>query len=406
MLKLPLSRLSLRQSARKPAWASSVCLRCQVATTKSPLIRNQSSWARRLQEEPDPEPSAEETSAEKEPPEQSSPVDNSHLQAMFALARDYTQPAADKAAAVAQARAARMQYADGEPTPERAASSSVRIEYLPQKMTEDDIRELFSPFGKIAHIKILETSGERLASVTFSSSAEAEALVDANTATPLMFEEAELDIRFGSLTHENPPSRTLFVQDFGADPSETEVTLYDMFRQYGTVTGIRQAMNKAAWFVTFQSVKDAAAVMEQHQLIPFRYFKQILHVNYEVTTSTFDRNAHHTLCITGFRGTAGELLQHMPTFDGGEHIVKITSVPDKTGTRPPLFFVEFEAVEYATRALDYIREHPDVSFAAKYAGKPNDWRAKTRSLFEPIESFDPFGPSPSRRREWKGKARR
>ena len=76
--------------------------------------------------------------------------------------------------------------------------------------------------------------------MTFSTATEAEKVVDTNTESPFVFEEAELDIRFGSLTRENPPSRTLFVKDFGVDPSETELTLYDMFKQYGTVTAIRQ----------------------------------------------------------------------------------------------------------------------------------------------------------------------
>ena len=36
----------------------------------------------------------------------------------------------------------------------RVASSSVRIEYLPAKMTEDDIRQMFTRYGHITDVRI------------------------------------------------------------------------------------------------------------------------------------------------------------------------------------------------------------------------------------------------------------
>lgn len=161
------------------------------------------------------------------------------------------------------------------------------------------------------------------------------------------------------------------------------------------------AAKKNAWFVDFPSVKAAAKVMDVHEVEPFRNGKFLLRLNYEETTAKFEQ-PHHTLCVAGFGGTSAELEQSLPQYDGGNHVVNITSsecyrllvvranliemcpVLDNSGPRPPLYFIEFESVEYATRTLAYFRQSQSVNFSAKYAGRPDDERLREpRRLFPP-----------------------
>ena len=60
------------------------------------------------------------------------------------------------------------------------------------------------------------------------------------------------------------------------------------------------------------------------------------------------------------------------------------AVPDSSNLKPPLYFIKFESVEYATRTLGYFRQSSNVCFSAKYAGRPSDKRVS-----EPRRSFPP-----------------
>ncbi|EKM52513.1 uncharacterized protein PHACADRAFT_149220 [Phanerochaete carnosa HHB-10118-sp] len=286
-------------------------------------------------------------------------------------------------------------------------------------MTERDITNMCSPYGKVDDVRIgachathtlrdylifvVHTSVGRVAAVTYSSADEAETLVDLHEKTPLMFDDVELEVKFGSVTRQKASSRTLFVSDVGADMEDTRQFLRDLFSPFGKIVGVRRAKETAAWFVDFTSVKDAAKVMDAHEAVPFRNGKLLLYLNYEQGSPKFEQ-PHHSLCITGFNGTITELEQFVPQRDGGNHVVNITCVPDSAGLKPPLFFIEFEAVEYATQALAHLRQSPEVSFSAKYAGRPNDQRVSApRSLFS--RSSEEFGRSRSsdtlrRTRKW------
>lgn len=178
--------------------------------------------------------------------------------------------------------------------------------------------------------------------MTFSSPDQADKLIDLQEQTSLTFEDTVLELRFGSVTRQKVPSRTIFVAQDRPDGEVTEEFLRNLFGQYAPVTSMRRgtllpgirfratfidfisAVKKDAWFVDFASVKAAGKVMDIHEARPFRTEWSLLRLNYEETNAKFEQ-PHHTLCITGFEGTSAELKKSLPRFPGGDHVIKITS---------------------------------------------------------------------------------
>lgn len=438
MFRLSLARLSLRQSTRKACPLRETALKPDARLLTPGAWRNRSSRAARLQQTKEdfdavlaqneqqthtafPHNELEEEH-EYEPLEQSAPDGNDHLRDLFELAREYNQNITSKAYEAEEARPARRRPQEAQPSTfglsrdessnadptshseyGQLRSASVRIENLPADMHQEDLQRLFSRFGEVSLVTIVTTREGRIGSVTFSSADEADRLVDSHTLTPVMFDGEPLQIRFGALTQTRAPSRTLFVQDSGDAPLD-EQTLYAIFSQYGEVVAMRHALNAHAWFVDFASEEQAMAVMDQHQAMPFRNGRVLLRINYNAPNPKYEQ-PHHTLCIFGHTGTAADLEDFVPIFEGGNHVVKITSVPDKTGERPPLFFIEFEAVEYAARVLEMFRQSGEFPFAARYAGLPKDQRRRPRTLLpDPNEPDDMLGGSP-RKNQMRPKSR-
>jgi hypothetical protein len=75
--------------------------------------------------------------------------------------------------------------------------------------------------------------------ITFTSADTADRVADANEQSPFTFGGSELLVRFGALTRLKPPSRVLFVGNFGPDYDTLEHRLRTLFAPYSKALRFR-----------------------------------------------------------------------------------------------------------------------------------------------------------------------
>ncbi|KIP06889.1 hypothetical protein PHLGIDRAFT_24354 [Phlebiopsis gigantea 11061_1 CR5-6] len=248
-------------------------------------------------------------------------------------------------------------------------SISLRIYHVPDRMVEEDIRDLFAPYGEISDINIDFVGDIRMGMVAFNTPGSADKAMQAHEATPLRFEDKELQVRFGSMTKLNPPSKTLFCTNFRPDTLDAiEKRLTYLFSPWAVPKRFRYVPTTNMCFIDFDSAGEATKIIERHELRAFRDQGPILRLNYAINET---RPPHHTLCVLGYRGDPSILEDYFPSYSGGNHIVEITSVPDRQGNRPPAYYVRFDSIEHATHALKEAEASTTLPYKAKYAHLPN-----------------------------------